>query len=163
MLPLHRQRNGGGRWRTAASLTFLALLLVQLGGTSAAFGQNKPAEHFDSGVSKHFLPSSKKSYAMRKATKAEKPLLVILTRQGCGACQNLKQSVNFGGEFAALLAKGDFLVVHAENQQAAEWQEPGQGYAPQTYFFAPGEDKPLPILGTSEGSPHFLSAPSRGG
>ena len=36
------------------------------------------------------------------------------------------------------------------------WQEKGHGYWPQTYFFAPGEDTALPILGNSDTSPHFL-------
>ena len=55
-----------------------------------------------------------------------------------------------------LLANDDFVVVHAENAAAKEWEADGHGYAPQTYFYAPGEEVPLPILGTSESSPHFF-------
>ena len=46
--------------------------------------------------------------------------------------------------------------MHAENAAAKEWEADGHGYAPQTYFYAPGEEVPLPILGTSESSPHFF-------
>jgi thioredoxin-related protein len=59
----------------------------------AAFGHNKVTESFDAEVSKHFLGSAKVSYARRKAKKQNKPLIVLLTKPGCGACQNLKQSV----------------------------------------------------------------------
>lgn len=93
-------------------------------------------------------------YAKRVAAKKGRPLMVLLTKKGCGACQNLKQSVNRGAELAPLLSQ--LVVVHAENDAATEWQQPGNAYAPQTYFFAPGEDEPLPILGTSETSPHFF-------
>jgi len=54
------------------------------------------------------------------------------------------------------LASDNFVVVHAENAAAKEWEADGHGYAPQTYFYAPGEEVPLPILGTSETSPHFF-------
>lgn len=120
----------------------------------AAWGHAKVTETFDEEVSANFVTSTKISYAKRRAVKLGRPLLVLLTKRGCGACQNLKQSVNHGKEARALL--GDFVVVHAENAAMAEWQAPGQGYAPQTYFYAPGEDAPLPIQGTSEGSPHFF-------
>ena len=50
-----------------------------------------------------------------------------------------------------------FAVVHVDTQATAvAWQEKGHGYWPQTYFFAPGEDTALPILGNSDTSPHFL-------
>ena len=32
----------------------------------------------------------------------------------------------------------------------------GHSYVPQTYFYAPREETPLPIHGTSDSSPHFL-------
>ena len=35
-------------------------------------------------------------------------------------------------------------------------QREGQTYAPQTYFYAPGEERPLPIEGSSTKSPHFF-------
>jgi hypothetical protein len=107
-------------------------------------------------VSLHFLPSSKRSYVLRKAAKAGKALMVLITRPGCGACQNLKQSVNMASGVKGLLAKGDVLVVHAEGAAAEEWMLPNQNSVPQTYFYAPGEDRPLPIHGTSDGSPHFF-------
>lgn len=131
-------------------------LATLLGGTEGAFGQNKVAEHFTKEIAQSFLKSSRKSYAMRAAAKLGKPLIVLLTKRGCGACQNLKQSVNHGSELNDLLANDDFVVVHAQNAAAKEWEADGHGYAPQTYFYAPGEEVPLPILGTSESSPHFF-------
>ena len=135
-------------------MRLLVLLLASLSAARAAWGHGKVTEHFDEEISAHFVKSTKVSYAKRRAIKQGKPLLVLLTKRGCGACQNLKQSVNNGADVRSLL--GDFVVVHAENAAMAEWQAPGQGYAPQTYFYAPGEDTPLPIQGTSEGSPHFF-------
>jgi hypothetical protein len=121
--------------------------LHQPGMGKMGFGHAKPAENFDEEVSKHFTKSNKPSYAKRRAKKQNKPLLVLLTRNGCGACQNLKQSVNRGTEVKKLLEK--FVVVHAENKHCAQWQLEGHGYAPQTMFFPPGEDNPLPIHGGS--------------
>lgn len=140
-------------WVAAVVMVGLATLL---GGTDAAFGQNKVAEHFTKEIEQGFMKSSRKSYAMRVAAKRGKPLIVLLTKRGCGACQNLKQSVNHGSELKELLASDNFVVVHAENAAAKEWEADGHGYAPQTYFYAPGEEVPLPILGTSETSPHFF-------
>ena len=146
------------RWQLPATLSIclLTVLAQLLPSVDAAFGQAKVAEHFDKDVSASFLASSKKSYAMRVAVKKERPLMVLLTKTGCGACQNLKKSVNFGQELRTLLKDDNVLVVHAENQKAEEWMQEGQSYMPQTYFYAPGEVEPLPILGTSETSPHFF-------
>ena len=65
------------------------------------------------------------SYAKRRAARLGKPLLVLLTRSGCGACQNLKQSFNRGQDAVALLDK--FVVVHAQDEQQAQWQAPSHG------------------------------------
>lgn len=72
----------------------LAALLFR--GVEGAFGSAKVTESFDSAFSASFLSGSvsKKSYCLRKSKKQNKPLMVIMTRTGCGACQNLKQSVN---------------------------------------------------------------------
>ena len=135
----------------------LVTLLLHLSSpSSAAFGSASVTEHFDAELSSSFLPSSKRSYAMRMAANSAKPLLVLLTRRGCGACQNLKQSVNMGADLKGLLSGGAFVVVHAEGAAAEQWMAQGQGYMPQTYFYAPGEEVPLPILGSSESSPHFF-------
>jgi len=107
----------------------LRLALLLLASTAAAEwrpGQNKPAEHFDNEISKHFLGSAKRSYCLRKAKKKNLPLLVLLTRPGCGACQNLKQSVNRGTELKALAASGKLLLVLAEGDAQAQWQAEGQ-------------------------------------
>ena len=80
--------------RVTTKMLRLLVLVTLVALTQAAWGHNKVTTAFDDEVKKHVIGSSKKSYAMRKAKKANKPLLVILTRKGCGACQNLKQSVN---------------------------------------------------------------------
>ena len=67
-----------------------------------AWGHNKVAETFDKDVAQHFLKSTRLSYAKRRALKQGKPLLVILTKRGCGACQNLKQSVNNGKDVCVI-------------------------------------------------------------
>ena len=74
----------------------LAALAVLPSPAASGFGSMKVAEHFTEDISRHFLKSTKKSYALRYSRNHEKPLVVILTRKGCGACQNLKQSVNHG-------------------------------------------------------------------
>ena len=148
----------------AAGYLVICALLSQLG--ECAFGQAAPAEDFDAEISGHFLKSAKPSYAKRRAKKANKPLLVLLTKRGCGACQNLKQALNNGGKpgpggapGSATTAKSllaGFVVVHAKDAEMAAWQAPGQHYAPQAYFYAPGEEQPLPIEGSSTKSPRFF-------
>ena len=59
----------------------LALAATLLGGTDAAFGQNKVAEHFTKEIEQGFMKSSRKSYAMRVAAKRGKPLIVLLTKR----------------------------------------------------------------------------------
>ena len=66
----------------------------------------------------------------------------------------MRQSVNNGQEFKTLLPK--FVVAHAQGKEQAQWQRPGHGYSPQTWFYAPGEEAPLPIQGSSDKSPHFF-------
>ena len=78
---------------TLDAVFWLLFSLSSFEATDAAFGHNKVTEKFDTGVSAHFLLSAKVSYAKRKAKKLNKPLMVLLTKPGCGACQNLKQSV----------------------------------------------------------------------
>jgi hypothetical protein len=135
----------------------VCLLLALPDGADGAFGHAPVAEFFDKDFSKFFIPSTKKSYSLRKSKKTEKPLMVIMTRAGCGACQNLKQSVNLAqGEETIKSIADEFIIVHAEGTQADEWQQPYQGYAPQVLFYAPGETQPLPIHGTAEAQPYFF-------
>ena len=75
-----------------------AVLLSLIPLHLAAWGNNPITTEFDGSVKSSFISSAKKSYAMRKAKKAGKPLMVLLTKKGCGACQNLKQSVNMESE-----------------------------------------------------------------
>ena len=126
-------------------------------GSAWAPGKNKVTTHFDADALPNLLSSSKRSYVLRKARKLGLPVMAILTRAGCGACQNLKQSVNLGKELRARLAEGNILVVVAEGPAAAEWKLPGHGYVPQTLFYAPGEEaRPLPIHGSKDAQPHYL-------
>jgi thioredoxin-related protein len=125
-------------------LRSLTVLLLLPAPSEGAFGSAQVADKFDPDIVKQFLKTTRRSYALRRAAKHGKPLMVLLTKQGCGACQNLRQAVNRGTEMRGLLS--DFVVCHAEGKFAAEWFEKGQeGYVPQTLFFAPGESKPLPI------------------
>ena len=52
-----------------------------------AFGHAKVTQNFDKEVSAHFLGSTKRSYVLRKSATEGKPVLVLLTNPGCGACQ----------------------------------------------------------------------------
>lgn len=127
-------------------------------------GSNKIANHFEAGSLPGLLSSSKRSYALRTAKKKNQALMVILTRPGCAACQNLKQSVNRGTKLRARLADGGVVVAHAEGAAAAEWRvgiAAKAGYDPAVFFYPPwrnksGEAEPLPIHGGSERSPFFL-------
>jgi thioredoxin-related protein len=127
-------------------------------GAIAAFGEPNMHEHFDDVVKAHFLGSQKVSYAKRKAKKEGKPLMVVITRQGCGACNMLKESVNSGSKVKERLGK--FVVVNAEGVEGIEaWAMQGHGYSPQTYFYAPGQDAPLHIrsqLSTQNNLPFYL-------
>eukprot|EP00729_Bicosta_minor_P008951 gene8951-16321_t len=128
------------------AFSLCSLLLIGVAPVvDAAFGQSKPVEHFDKDISKHFISTTKRSYVLRKAAKVDKPVVVLITRPGCGACQNLKQSLNMGSSVKALLDKELVLVVHVEGRGM---EEPGK--------FLRTADTPLPIHGTSEGSPHFF-------
>eukprot|EP00927_Polykrikos_kofoidii_P037813 TRINITY_DN32017_c0_g1_i1.p1 TRINITY_DN32017_c0_g1~~TRINITY_DN32017_c0_g1_i1.p1 ORF type:complete len:188 (+),score=34.98 TRINITY_DN32017_c0_g1_i1:220-783(+) len=135
----------------------LCLLTAALQPADGGFGDNPVTEHFDDEFSSLFLKSTKKSYVFRKSKKEEKPVMVVMTRMGCGACQNLKQSVNLAkGETTIKTIASEFLIVHAEGTKADEWQQPHQGYAPQVLFFAPGETQPLLIHGTVNAQPHYF-------
>jgi hypothetical protein len=45
--------------------------------------------------------------------------MVLLTKTGCGACQNLKQSVNMGSELRALLKVSYLPVTRARTRPRA--------------------------------------------
>jgi hypothetical protein len=59
--------------------------------------------------------------------RTDHPNPTFLRRRCWRPGQNLKQSVNMGSELQAMFEEGQFVVVHAENAQMAEWQMPGQG------------------------------------
>ena len=52
----------------------VCLLLALPDGADGAFGHAPVAEFFDKDFSKFFIPSTKKSYSLRKSKKTEKPL-----------------------------------------------------------------------------------------
>ena len=140
------------------------LLLVAVPSTVWTPGSNKIANHFEAGSLPGLLSSAKRSYALRTSAKKNQALMVILTRTGCAACQNLKQSVNRGTKLRERLAEGNIVVAHAEGAAAAEWRvgvAAEAGYDPAVFFYPPwrnkhGDAEPLPIHGGSENSPFFL-------
>eukprot|EP00935_MAST-01C_sp_MAST-1C-sp1_P000123 g123.t1 len=85
---------------------------------------------FDDAISKHFVPADD---AKAKAKEANKPLLVFITEEWCGACKNLKREMNAGSSVKDKLA--NFVVTHVSGEAAAAWKEDGHGYVPQNYFF----------------------------
>jgi hypothetical protein len=113
------------------------------------------APRLDDDLAVHFLRNPKRAYAMRAAKKANKPLMVILTQRDCSACHHLLQSINDGTQARDLLPR--FIGIHVDRPNAWKaWKRAGHDYMPQTLFFPPGEKEMLPILGTSDESPHYL-------
>ena len=58
-----------------------------------------------------------------KAKEANKPLLVFITEEWCGACKNLKREMNAGSSVKDKLA--NFVVTHVSGEAAAAWKEDG--------------------------------------
>jgi hypothetical protein len=138
------------------SLLVLALIFSLLRPAVVVADSSAAADgRLNEDLASQFLRNPKRAYAMRVAKKANRPLMVILTQRNCAACHNLLQSINAGTELHYLLPR--FVAVHADTQKGWKaWQLAGHDYMPQTLFFAPGEKNLLPILGTSDESPHFL-------
>ena len=66
--------------RLVAAISGMGVLAVIAPRTvNGAFGHTPVTEHFDDEFSSFFLKSTKKSYALRKSKKEEKPLMVIMT------------------------------------------------------------------------------------
>lgn len=140
------------------AVSLLALIPVPWSGQHPALALSAGlgvATHLDDDLAVHFLRNPKRAYAMRAARKANKPLMVILTQRDCSACHFLLQSINDGAHARDLLPR--FIGVLADTPNAWKaWKRAGHDYMPQTLFFPPGEKNMLPILGTSDESPHFL-------
>ena len=142
-------------------LLLLSLLLLQqqfLHRAAASSNGKKQVKGFDADVAQYFLSSPKKQQALEYSTLHRKPLLVMVTRAACPDSARLKAAVNEGSAVKELLAGGRFAVVHAEDQEANEWQAPYQGYSPQVTFWAPGvSERPMPINGPDPtGKPYFI-------
>ena len=78
-----------------------------------------------------------------------KPGVVFVTQPWCGACKNLKKSINGSPELKTLL--GQFVVAHASGNDGTQWQGgegKSDGYIPRVYFFNP------------DGSRHEVDAPN---
>ena len=146
----------GCSWPFLAPFFLLPLLCPE---TAADTSPPRPqVKGFDATVAQYFLASTDKKNAWRASEVQKKPVLVFVTRAACPHSTALKQAINTGTAIKKFLEGGRFLVVHAEDHEANEWQQPYQGYSPQVTFWAPGEtDKPLPIhgdTGTSPPPPH---------
>ncbi len=78
-----------------------------------------------------------------------KPGVVFVTQPWCGACKNLKKSINASPQLKTLL--GQFVVAHASGNDGTQWQGgegKSDGYIPRVYFFNP------------DGSRHEVAAPN---
>jgi thioredoxin-related protein len=110
------------------------------------------AESWHADVEAKFV---KHTEAKAKAAEAGKPLLVFVTEEWCGACNNLKKQINGGSEVKGLL--DSFVVTHVSGDDASAWKEDGHGYVPQNYFFgADGSD--LGIKGPNDQYAHFFGS-----
>merc|ERR1719443_2277023 len=112
-----------------------------------------PAVTFDKGISAHFTRTTKRADVLAQAAKEGKPIMALVTMSWCHVCMGLKTSVNAGQEVRQLL--GSFVVVHAEDTAAPEWESPGESYVPQAYFFDKG-GKPLAVQAPNAQFQHYF-------
>eukprot|EP00936_MAST-01D_sp_MAST-1D-sp1_P000625 g625.t1 len=117
---------------------FLALLGLAAAGS------------FDESITKHFVPADE---AKAKAAEAKKPLLVLITEEWCGACNNLKTQLNGGEKVKGKLDQ--FVVTHVSGDDSTSWKEEGHGYVPQTYFFN-ADGSPMDVKGPMDEYAHFF-------
>ena len=139
----------------ARSLT--TCLLCVLVGLAELAGGERPAsgDAFDADIAEQFLGTAKKAAALRAARRSGTPLMVLLTQDGCGACQWLKATINNGTAVRSLLPS--FTVVHAHKLgQWKHWCDESDCPMPQTLWFAPGERHRLLVHGTNSEFPHFF-------
>ena len=117
---------------------FLALLGLAAAGS------------FDDSITKHFVPADE---AKAKAAEAKKPLLVFITEEWCGACNNLKTQLNCGEKVKGKLDQ--FVVTHVSGDDSTPWKEEGHGYVPQNYFFN-ADGSPMDVKGPNDQYAHFF-------
>jgi len=90
------------------------------------------------------------------AATAEKPLMVIIWQPYCGVCQALIKKVNAGTRFRELLPNFVFTDVHGDAPMKT-WQEPGEYYIPQAYFYNKHGDG-LDVRGPQEKFKRFFQS-----
>merc|ERR1712166_337079 len=134
---------GAGHWSKMGLSHVLLITVLAVASVSVR------AEGLDAEIESKFVPAAQ---ATAKAAELGKPLMVLITELWCGACKNLKKTLNQSPEFKAML--DSFVTVHVGKEEAAKWKEQGHGYVPQTYFFSPegtaliskGRWKSMPII-----------------
>lgn len=106
-------------------------------------------------VAAHFVEPHLPEHVHAEASKANKTAMVIVMTTWCGACNNLRISVNSGTKVKSLLDK--FTVAYSEDEEGKNaWQEHGQDYVPQVYFFSPSGKK-LGVHTETEKYKYFFS------
>lgn len=88
------------------------------------------------------------------AATADKPLMVIIWQPYCGVCQALIKKVNAGIRVRELLPNFVFTDVHGDEPMKT-WQEPGEFYIPQAYFYNKHGDA-LDVRGPQEKFKRFF-------
>jgi len=101
---------------------------------------------FDLDIDSQVAPTSEPAEVHKLAKDSNKPLMVLVTQPWCPVCKNLIKTINGGSKVRELLPS--FLFVHAGEEKKAlgEWQEKGENYVPQAYFYTAAGD-PLEVLG----------------
>ena len=98
--------------------------------------------------------------AKEKSKKAGKPIMILLTKNGCPACKILKGEMNDSAELRDLLDRFVFVSSNLHDEQAMKYTgkliDP-PSYAPSTTFLAPG-GAPLEVKGPHEKERFFSSA-----
>lgn len=106
-------------------------------------------------VAAHFFEPTDPSHVHAEAGKINKPTMAIVMTQWCGACNNLRASVNSGTKVKALLDK--FLVVYVEDDATKhEWSKSGEDYVPQVHWFSP-VGRRLAVYAETEAYKHYFA------
>lgn len=116
-------------------------------------GSAGPDHQFRKEFSDKMLVNKPPSEARMFASKANKPLMVLLTQSWCGPCKALIMQINEGKLFKALM--DDFVIAHSTDDRIHDWQEAGANYVPQTYFFQASGDQ-ISISGEQSAFKYFF-------
>lgn len=150
---VHRARR---RQRSFAKLLCELLALVGAGGNSLPPGAAGHAE-FEAEVEARFYPVRD---ALSASHRSGKPLMILQTLKGCGACMALKRSVNTGMRVRGLLHS--FVAVHVSSSELHS--EPVARllgglsvapYYPAAYFLVPGGGLELAIVAKNGHDPKY--------